>query len=213
MINMRPLIFTKPVGLFLLSLSLLLATSERLPAPILEEATPQPNAATRRKAESKPASVTKSKAPAETGMNSRSVQIVLTENTKAALIYLKTYVQTIESMPFAGKSDVRPDDIMEQLRQVLSTRFSNVSILTDSSPSRSGGLTMVFDLQAHVGSISFTPNTVSFVATFKNNAGRTIQTIPASGSSTIPYPAFSTQFPKAVSKAFADFSQKLSAAR
>ena len=42
---------------------------------------------------------------------------------------------------------------------------------------------------------------------------RTIQTISASGSSIIPYSNFSTQFPKAVSKAFADFSQKLNAAR
>jgi hypothetical protein len=40
---MQPLRFTKPIGTFLLSLSLLLATSERLPAPISEESpTPAP---------------------------------------------------------------------------------------------------------------------------------------------------------------------------
>lgn len=72
---------------------------------------------------------------------------------------------------------------------------------------------MLFDLQAHVGSISFTTNTVSFIATFRNSAGRTIQTISASGKSTVPYPAFSMQFRKAVSRAFADFSQHLNAAR
>ncbi|HWY49926.1 MAG TPA: hypothetical protein VNW72_00425 [Chthoniobacterales bacterium] len=146
-------------------------------------------------------------------MNSRSVQVVLTENTRAAILYLKSYVQTYESMPLAGKSDVHPDEILEQLRQTLSTRFSNVSILSGGSHSRSGGLTMLFDLQAHVGSISFTANTVSFIATFKTSSGRTIQTISASGKSTIPYPAFGTQFPKAVSRAFADFSQKLNATR
>ena len=182
----------------------------RLPAPIREEATPKP-VAPKQKSESK--SSDKTSSTAESGMRSRSVQVVLTENTKAALIYLRTHVQTYESMPFAGKSDVRPDEIMEQLRQALSTRFSNVSILNSGSPSRNGGLTMLFDLQAHVGSVSFTTNTVSFVATFKNSAGRTIQTISASGSSMIPYPNFSTQFPKAVAKAFADFSQKLNATR
>ena len=74
---------------------------------------------------------------------------------------------------------------------------------------------MFFDLQTpHVGSMSFTANTISFTATFKNSAGRTLQTISASGKTTVPYPNFfGTQFPKAVSKAFADFSQKLAAAR
>jgi hypothetical protein len=72
---------------------------------------------------------------------------------------------------------------------------------------------MLFDLQAQVGSISFTANTVSFIATFKNSAGRTIQTISASGKSTVPYPAFSNEFSKAVQRAFTDFSQKLAATR
>ena len=181
----------------------------RSPAPIVEEPTPKP-AAPKPKSESK-ASATKSEA-AESGMRSRSVQVVLTDNTRAAMIYLKNYVQQYESMPLAVKSDVRPDEILEQLRQTLSTRFSNVSILQGNSSARGSGLTMVFDLQAKVGSVSFTANTVSFAATFKEG-GRTIQTVQASGKSTIPYPAFGTQFPKAVSRAFADFSQKLNATR
>lgn len=199
MTDIPPPGFMKASASFLLALCLLLITAERLPAPIVEEATPKP-VAPKQRAESKRSSA------AESGMRSRSVQVVFTENTRAALLYLKNY----EGKPF---SDVRPDEILQQLRQALSTRFSNVSILESSSPSRSGGLTMLFDLQAHVGSISFTSNTISFIATFKNDAGRTIQTISASGKSTIPYPAFSIQFPKAVSRAFTDFSQKLNASR
>ena len=139
-------------------------------------------------------------------MRSHSVTIVLTDNTRAAILYLKNY----EGKPF---SDVRTGEILERLRQALSTRFSNVSISESNSTSRSGGLTMLVDLQAHVGSISFTANTVSFTATFKNSAGRTIQTISASGKSTVPYPAFSNQFSKAVERVFADFSLKLAAIR
>jgi len=139
-------------------------------------------------------------------MSSRSVRVVLTQNTRAAILYLKNY----EGKPF---SDVRPNEILEQLRQALSTRFSNVSVSESNSTSRSEGLTMLFDLQAQVGSISFTGNTVSVVATFKNSAGRTIQTISASGKSTVPYPAFSNEFSKAVQRAFTDFSQKLAATR
>jgi hypothetical protein len=138
-------------------------------------------------------------------MRSHSVTVVLTDNTRAAILYLKNY----EGKPF---SDVRTGEILEQLRQALSSRFSNVSISERNSSFRSGGLTMLFDLQAHVGSISFTANTVSFIATFKDG-GRTLQTISASGKSTVPYPAFSNQFSKAVQQAFADFSQKLSATR
>jgi hypothetical protein len=191
---------------------LLIVMARPLPAPISEESTPQPTPRIKRKAQPKSATVTKSSPRTETGMSSRSVQVVLTENTRAAILYLKNYVQTYESSPFAGKSDVHPDEILEQLRQALSTRFSNVSISDGSSSSRSEGLIMLFDLQARVGSISFTTNTVSFVATFKDG-GRTIQSIPASGRSTIPYPAFHTSFPKAVAAAFADFSQKLIAVR
>jgi hypothetical protein len=177
---------------------LLFLSAHRLPAPIREEATPKP-VAPKQKAESKNSS------NAESGMRSRSVQVILTENTRAAILYLKNY----EGKSF---SDVRTGEILEHLRQALSTRFSNVSISESNSTYRSGGLTMLFDLQAHVGSISFTANTVSFIATFKDG-GRTLQTISASGKSTVPYPAFSNQFSKAVQQAFADFSQKLSAAR
>jgi hypothetical protein len=187
-------------------------SAHRLPAPIVEETTPPP--VTKRKTETR-SSVARSAPAAEAGMNSRSVQVVLTESTRAAIASLRTYVQNYESMPLAGKSDVHPDEILEQLKQALSTRFSSVSILDGNSPSRSGGLTMFFDLQTpHVGTISFTTNTISFTAIFKSSTGRTIQTISASGKSMVPYPGFfGTQFPKAVSKAFADFSQKLAAVR
>lgn len=181
--------------------SLLLFSTHQLPAPIVEEPTPKPVAP---RSESR--APAKKSEPVESGMNSRSVQVVLTENTRAALLYLKNY----EGKAF---SDVHTSDILEQLRQTLSTRFSSVSILQGGSSSRSGGLTMFFDLQAHVGSISFTANTISFVATFKNSGGRTIQTISGGGKSTVPYPAFSNGFSKAVERTFVDFSQKLAVAR
>jgi hypothetical protein len=183
--------------------AVLLLSMHRLPAPIREEPTPKP-IAPKAKLESK-TSAKKSEAT-ESGMNTHAIQVVLSDNTRAAILYLKNY----EGKAF---SDVRSGEILEQLRQALLTRFSNVSISGSSSGSRTGGLTMLFDLQAHVGSISFTANTVSFIATFKNSAGRTVQTISASGKSTVPYPAFSNDFSKAVERAFVDFSQKLASAR
>jgi hypothetical protein len=176
-----------------------LLSAHRLPAPIFEEPTPKPVAPAKAKAESK----TSGKSASESGMRSHSVTVILSDNARAAILYLKDY----EGKPF---SDVRTSEILERLRQALSTRFGNVSISESNSTSRTGGLTMLFDLQAHVGSISFTANTVSFIATFKDG-GRTIQTISASGKSTVPYPAFSNGFSKAVQSAFTDFSQKLAA--
>jgi hypothetical protein len=196
---MRPSNLVQSVAI----VGLLLASAMRLPAPIREiETTPRPAGSTKPKAESK----TSAKTASDEGMRSHSVTVVLTDNTRAAILYLRKY---------EGKmaSDVRADEIVEKLRRALSNRFSSVSISENSSSSRSGGLTMLFDLQAHVGSVSFTANTVSFVAAFKSSGGRTIQTISASGKSTVPYPAFSLQFSKAVEQAFADFSSKLSAAR
>src|SRR5260370_32700713 len=171
---------------------LLFLSAHHLSAPIREEATPKP-VAPKQKSESK--SSDRSSSTAETGMSSRSVQVIMTDNTKAAIAYLRNHVQTYESMPFAGKSDVRPDEILEQLRRSLSTRFSNVSILSGGGSGKSG-LIMLFDLQAHVGSVSFTTNTVSFVATLTNSAERTIQTISASASSMLSYQILSTQVPK-----------------
>ena len=192
------------------AIALSLIATHRLPAPIVEEPTPAaPQAA---KPKPKHSGAIKSPAKESTGMNSQSVNVVFTENTRAALVSLRTYVEIYEKMPLAGKSDVNPNEISERLRQVLATRFRNVSISENSSENSRNGLVMLFDLQTHVGSYSGNTNTVSFTATFKNG-GRTIQTISASGSSTIPYPAFGTRFPKAVAAAFSDFSQKLSATR
>src|SRR5437667_12567170 len=85
----------------------------RLPAPIREEATPKP-VAPKQKSESK--SSDKTSSTAESGMRSRSEQVVLTENTKAALIYLITHVKKYDSKPIDGKSDVTPDEVHESLR-------------------------------------------------------------------------------------------------
>ena len=147
-------------------------------------------------------------------MRSHSVQVVLSENTRASLMHLRTYVETVEKIPFAPKSDVKPDEVLERLRQALSSRFGNVSILNDGSGSHSGGgLVMVFDLQAHVGMTSGEKNTVSMSGTFRDGGGKVIQTIAGAGSTTVPYPAWRTHFPEALTAAFSEFSQKLSTAR
>jgi hypothetical protein len=195
---------------FLIIGVLLAAAAHRLPAPIREEATPRPTPVAKTKAESK--APAKKSETAESGMSSHSVTVVLTDNTRAAILSLKNYVQQMNDAPFAVKPDVQPDEIVEKLRQSLSSRFTSVSI-SNSATGSGSGLTMFFDLQAHVATYSGKKNTVSIVATFKNNSGRTIQTISSSGTSTMPYPAFATRFPQAVSAAFADFSQKLAAAR
>ena len=187
-------------------------TAHRAPAPISEEPTPTPSEKHAITSKPKSSETVKSPAKESAGMNSQSVNVVFTENTRAAFVALRTYVEFYEKIPLAGKSDVNPNEITERLRQVLVTRFRNVSISENSSENARNGLVMLFDLQTHVGSYSGNTNTVSFTATFKNG-GRTIQTIAASGSSTIPYPAFGTRFPKAVAAAFTDFSQRLSGAR
>jgi hypothetical protein len=68
-------------------------------------------------------------------------------------------------------------------------------------------------LRAHVGMTSGEKNTVSIVGTFKDSSGKALQTITASGSTTVPYPAWRTHFPDALAAAFDEFSQKLSGVR
>lgn len=183
-------------------------TAHRLPAPIIEEATPTPSQhatkARPQKSEAVKAAVKKT-----ASMTDQSVQVVFTETTRASLTHLRTYVETAEKIPFAPKSDVKPDEVTERLRQVLSNRFRNVSISENSGNHPGDGLVMVFDLQAHVGMTSGEKNTVSIVGTFKDGSGKALQTITAAGSTTVPYPAWRTHFPEALSAAFTDFSQKL----
>jgi hypothetical protein len=195
------------VRLFCLG-ALLVITAPRLPAPIMEE-TPAPTAASK----SKPTKSSTANAPAKksTSMADQQVEVSLSDNARAALRYLRDYVENYEKMPFAGKSD----EILPRLQQVLSSRFRNVSIITGSSQSRAtkGGLIMVLDLEAKVGSWSGTHDTISLSGTFKDSSGKVLKTLIGSGKSTVPYPAFHTSYPKALAAALTEFSQKLSAAR
>ncbi len=192
----------------LFTLVLLLIGAHRLPAPISEIPSPTP---AQSKPKSKPPAVSKQKTPAqdEAKMTDQAVQVVLSPTTQATLTYLRNYVDKVAHAPFAMKTDVEPNEIVERLRQVLSTRFRSVSIANDSSGQGKTGLIMVFDLQAHVGMVSTQKNTVSFVAIFKTGNGKAIETITASGSSRVPYPNFRTRFPEALAAAFTEFSQKL----
>jgi hypothetical protein len=190
---------------------LLVLSAHRLPAPISEIPTPTPAQSVKPK--SKPPSNSKDKSPTvkkTASMADQQVQVVLSENTRVSLMHLRTYVETGEKIPFAPKSDVKPDEVLARLRQVISNRFKSVSILNDSSGNQSGsGLVMVFDLQAHVGTTSGEKNTVSITGTFKDGSGKALQTITAVGSTTVPYPAWRTHFPEALSAALTEFSKKL----
>jgi len=190
----------------------------RLPAPVNEiEETPAPTA--KHPVERKSRTSAKQRSQDETSsgqkssIGSQDVTVVLTDNTVASLARLRAYVQTVGSVPFAMQTDVKPDEIMERLRQVLSTRFRNVWIPDRAGGQRSNGTTMVFDLQAHVGMVSFQTNTVLISATFKNASGQITDTLTASGSTKVPYPNWRTHFPEAVAAAFKEFSQKFAAVR
>jgi hypothetical protein len=195
------------------TVALLIMTANRLPAPIIEEATPTPSQHAT-KARPQKSEAVKAHVKKTATITDQQVQVVLSENTRVSLMHLRTYVETGEKIPFAPKSDVKPDEILERLRQVLSNRFRSVLILSDGSGNQPGsGLVMVFDLQAHVGMTSGEKNTVSIAGTFKDGSGKLIQTITAAGSTTVPYPAWRTHFPEALSAAFTDFSQKLGSYR
>ena len=181
-------------------LVLVFLATPQLPAPVIEEA-PLPTVA--------PKSKPKAAINKAASMADQEVEVVLSETTQGALKYLKDYVEHYEKMLFAGKSDVKPDEIVPHLRQALSLRFKNVVIANGGSAHRRSGLVMVFDLRAQVGSVSFTHNTVDLVGTFKDGNGKVLGRVAGSGKSMVPYPAFHTSFPKAVDAAFAEFSRNL----
>jgi hypothetical protein len=204
-----------PTSLGLAAVVLLL-TTHQLPAPIQEipeSPTPAP-VEKKLKPLSKESLPPKHTASKEASMNDQGVRVILSENTRISLMQLRTYVETVEKIPFAPKSDVKPDEILERLRQVLSNRFRNVSIQSEGSTSHSGsGLVMLLDLQAHAGMTSGEKNRVSIVGTFKDGSGKTLQTITAAGSTTVPFPAWRSHFPEALAAASAEFSQKLGTRR
>src|SRR6266542_705847 len=100
-----------------LIVTLLLITAHRLPAPISEIPTPTPAQSVKPKSKpvynfNKKSSVAKQAAT----IADQQVQVVLSENTRVSLMHLRTYVETGEKIPFAPKSDVKPDEILERLR-------------------------------------------------------------------------------------------------
>jgi hypothetical protein len=196
----------------------LFSVAQRLPAPVNEiEETPAPTV--KHPVEHKSRTSAKQRSQDETSsgqkssVDSQDVTVVLTENTIASLAHLRAYVQTVGSVPFGMQTDVKPDEILERLRQVLSTRFRNVSIPDRAGDQRTKGPTMIFDLHAKVGMVSFQTNSVAISATFKNASGQVTDTLTASGSSRVPYPNWRTHFPEAVATAFKEFSQKFAAVR
>jgi len=192
---------------------LLVITAHRLPAPIIEETTPTPS---QRATKARPQIPELIQAPVKKtpSVADQEVRVVISENTRLSLMHLRTYVETGEKIPFAPKTDVKPDEIMDRLRQVLSSRFRNVSVLNEGARGRpTNGLTMLFDLQAHVGMTSGETNSVVLSATFKDGSGHITDTITASGATKVPYPAWRTHFPEALAAAFTEFSQKLSRVR
>jgi hypothetical protein len=193
---------SRPGLLFYIAL-VLFVTMRPLPAPVIEEEQPSPTIS------SKPKSKASAPAAKQASLSDRDVEVVLSDSGQAALKYLRDYVEHFEKMPFTGKSDVRPDDILPQLRQALSTRFKNVSVANEGSSRGKGGLVMVLDLEAHVGSFSGTHNELHLSGTFKSSDGKVLGSVTGAGKSTVPYPAFHTSFPKALNAAIADFSRNL----
>jgi hypothetical protein len=194
---------------------LLLIAAHRLPAPIVEPE--EKPASIPRKPKSKTLSNSKGKistvkAPASktASIADHGIRVVLSENTRTSLMRLRTYVETVEKIPFAPKSDVQPDEILTRLRQVLSTRFRNVSISEGPGNYSANGPTVVFDVQAQAGMTSGETNSVVLSATFKDGTGHVLDTITGSGATKVPYPAWRSHFPEAVAAAFSEFSQKLS---
>ncbi len=106
-----------------LIVTLLLITAHRLPAPISEIPTPTPAQSVKPKSKpvynfNKKSSVAKQAAT----IADQQVQVVLSENTRVSLMHLRTYVETGEKIPFAPKSDVKPDEILERQKYCFDCR-------------------------------------------------------------------------------------------
>src|SRR6266404_2429184 len=107
--------------------ALLLITAHRLSAPIQEipeNPTPAPiERKSKRTLNAKESMSDKAPAKKAARMTDQELRVILSENTRMSLMHLRTYVEKGEKIPFAPKSDVKPDEILDRLRQVLSNRF------------------------------------------------------------------------------------------
>jgi hypothetical protein len=139
----------------------------------------------------------------------QSVTVVISENTEKALQYLAKHEQTAQRWG-ASPNMATPKDLADRLSQTLNAEFKTFQIVTNLS--LAGGetdLTMVFDLQVKIGTISGQENIVDLTGIFVDRNQQPGEMVKGKGTSRVPYPAFNTKFADALNAAFAQFAANL----
>ncbi len=143
----------------------------------------------------------KSKKGETSGTN--ELRIIVSETTKASLKSMSDFNRKVRTWNFGMMKGDLPSEseVMDKLNQTLSPFFR-----TGGSK---GGLTMTFDFRATIPSHSSEKSIAQVSGTFRDSSGKVIQTISGEGTSTMPFPAYKTDFPAALTTAFNEFANNL----
>ena len=142
----------------------------------------------------------------------QTLHVIISKNTQAAMKYMTDGVNlAVRYGNRAAASEADPRCVMDTLNQVLSSRFKTVTMSIEPAAASEphSDLTMLFDVQIKMGSLSGQKNLVDLTGIFMDEAQHPIETVQGKGTSTIPYPAFTVRFREAVNAAFAEFTSNL----
>jgi len=136
--------------------------------------------------------------------------LVLSDNTNKALEHLAE-VHGSGNMP-------RGADLITEITAILNARFREVELAAtlDKAPVQGCNMSLLVDLKARVGVISFQEVSVALAGTFFDDKGARLDSTSGEGRGRVPYPAFSGSGPvfrEAWKPTLASFTQGMDASQ
>ena len=111
-------------------------------------------------------------------------------------------------------TDVDPRFLLEEMQRVLNARFKSVSIstATPETDTARADVTMIWDTRVKLGKMSGQSNVVDVSGIFMDADRQVIDTVKGTGSTRVPYPAFTLRARAAMTAGLEDFAKNLDGA-
>ena len=138
----------------------------------------------------------------------QSVTVVLSPRTQNALEFL-----AVKARKTGSSKDVSAaKDVVVNLKRVLAANFRSFQVVTNAAEARGpSDLTMVLDMRVTLARMSWQQNSIELQGSLVGPDQQPYATVTGSGTSTMPWPAFQTEFFQAADAAFIEFNNNLRA--
>ena len=144
-----------------------------------------------------------------------TLRVIPSDNTRESMKYLTENANLAGKFGSAGAAtDVDPRFLLEEMQRVLNARFKSVSIstATPETDTARADVTMIWDTRVKLGKMSGQSNVVDVSGIFMDADRQVIDTVKGTGSTRVPYPAFTLRARAAMTAGLEDFAKNLDGA-